>query len=90
MGDAVDEHCLQNPLDVVEGVAHAGQAAKDAHTFTYNAELGVIHQKPNALGPVLNLHPKGCLLNGVQTRDCGPVQIKSKLTLTGRPSACCW
>lgn len=28
MGDAVDKHCLQDPLDVVEGVAHAGQAAK--------------------------------------------------------------
>lgn len=28
VGDAVDKHCLQDPLDVVEGVAHAGQAAK--------------------------------------------------------------
>lgn len=27
MGDAMDKHCLQNPLDVVEGVTHAGQAA---------------------------------------------------------------
>lgn len=44
MRDAMDEYCLQNPLDIVEGVTHAGQAAKQAHTFTYNAELGVIHQ----------------------------------------------
>ena len=27
MGDAMDKHCLQNPLDVVEGVTYAGQAA---------------------------------------------------------------
>lgn len=34
MGDAVDKYCLQNPLDIVEGVAHAGQAAKVAHPVT--------------------------------------------------------
>lgn len=39
MGDAVDKHCLQNPLDVVEGVAHAGQAAKVAHVFTAHVAL---------------------------------------------------
>lgn len=27
VGDAMDKHGLQNPLDVVEGVTHAGQAA---------------------------------------------------------------
>lgn len=27
VGDAMDEHGLQNPLDVVERVTHAGQAA---------------------------------------------------------------
>lgn len=31
MGDAVDKYCFQNPLDIVEGVAHAGQAAEVAH-----------------------------------------------------------
>lgn len=27
MGDTMNKHCLQNPLDIVEGVTHAGQAA---------------------------------------------------------------
>lgn len=39
MGDTVDKYCLQNPLDIVEGVAHAGQAAKGAHIFTVHVVL---------------------------------------------------
>lgn len=41
MGDAMDKHCLQNPLDIVEGVTHAGQAATRhyvTHTLTYLAD----------------------------------------------------
>lgn len=34
MGDTVDKHCLQDPLDVVEGVTHAGQAAT-GHTHLH-------------------------------------------------------
>lgn len=34
MGDTMNKQRLQNPLDVVEGVTHAGQAATE-HTHTY-------------------------------------------------------
>lgn len=44
MRDAMHKYRLQNPLNIVEGVTHAGQAARQAHTFTYNAEFEVIHQ----------------------------------------------
>lgn len=45
MGDAMDKYCFQNPLAVMEGVTHAGQAARVAHTFTFihSAELVLIH-----------------------------------------------
>lgn len=33
MGDTMDKQCLQNPLDVVEGVTYAGQTAT-RHTST--------------------------------------------------------
>lgn len=39
MGDSVHKYCLQNPLDIVEGVAHAGQAAKVARPFTVHVVL---------------------------------------------------
>lgn len=34
MGNTVDKQCLQDPLDVVEGVTHAGQAAT-GHTHLH-------------------------------------------------------
>lgn len=38
MGDTMDKCCLQNPLDIVEGVTHAGQAAAiTLHTTSYKA-----------------------------------------------------
>lgn len=40
VGDTVDKHCLQNPLDVVEGVTHAGQAANRTHIHTYIFSCG--------------------------------------------------
>lgn len=36
MGDTVDKQCLQNPLDVVEGVTHAGQAAAEETIFQFS------------------------------------------------------
>lgn len=41
VGDTVDEQCLQNPLDVVEGVTHAGQTAAE-HTRT-NTHVLFLH-----------------------------------------------
>lgn len=53
MGDAMDEQCLQNPLDVVKGVTHTGQAATK-HTRNKLTHLAVIHTLPPVaitLGP---------------------------------------
>ena len=37
MGDTMDKHGLQDPLDVVEGVTHAGQAAT-GHTYMMSCD----------------------------------------------------
>lgn len=34
VGDAMDKHCLQDPLNVVKGVTYAGQAAT-THTHSH-------------------------------------------------------
>lgn len=46
MGDTMDKQCLQNPLDVVEGVTHAGQAATGhthTNTLTYLTVINAVH-----------------------------------------------
>ncbi len=43
MGNTMDKQRLQNPLDVVEGVTNAGQAAtRNAHTLTYLAVINTL------------------------------------------------
>jgi len=44
MRDTMDKHCLQNPLDVVEGVTHACQAATHEHTLS---DLLLINTSPH-------------------------------------------
>ena len=39
VGYAMDEERLQDPLDVVEGVTHAGQAATQRHTLEYSVAI---------------------------------------------------
>lgn len=60
MGDAMDKYCLQNSLGVVEGVTHAGQAAKGAHAFTYSAELGVIYHPSSSICILKRRSPGVC------------------------------
>lgn len=98
MGDAMDKHCLQNPLDVVEGVTHAGQAATrhvTLHTdYIFCCDYYATPPHPPLLSYSTSVWHDGRLIFAtpgvVRHGNQAPPKTQGKRTLTARPSACCW